>query len=178
MINCSLLTPGLPPGPPDCCRGPLCLATQLLTFLLCTSFAHPSSSFQNCSSPIEVCIWTKMLKTEQYKQKRVLSPAPQCYLEKAFAFFSINFKHHQKKKKNTTASVFSWLRAIIGLCHFHPDSHYSHWYQGISFNFQSLYSPLSRLSSRGQLLQGFMGKLVLPPLMPYSPGEGSVLWCF
>ena len=120
----------------------------------------------------------KNAKNRTIQTKASTQPSSSMLPGKSICILFNKFQPLPKKKKNTTASVFSWLRAIIGLCHFHPDSHYSHWYQGISFNFQSLYSPLSRLSSRGQLLQGFMGKLVLPPLMPYSPGEGSVLWCF
>lgn len=54
LINCSLLTPGSSSwAHHDCWAGAYCAwQTQLLTFLLCISFAHPISSFQNCSSPI------------------------------------------------------------------------------------------------------------------------------
>lgn len=85
--------------------GPRVPGSQMvdISVLLCTSLAQLSFFFfQNCSSSTDVCIWTKILKTN--RQNQALGPAPQYYLEKALVLFN-KYQALLKKRKECLLMV-------------------------------------------------------------------------
>jgi hypothetical protein len=136
----------------------MCLMAKMLAFLFSYAPVLHSSCFSFKVAAVSQ-MWAFgqiILKTKQANnRKQALSPAPQYYLEKALAFFSINYKHY----KNSNNCLL-----MVKCCHWSLPLSFWHLLLPLRSGnpIQSQYFPLSSLGYRGQWPHGFIGILVLP----------------